>query len=275
MNTAGAWRLEHKQFVHFLSFLESQLAVIREGDWPNHDLMSDVTNYLCHFGARYHHAREAVAFSYLLEQSPQLSATIHRLTLDHTDIVTNGENLYAVLASPVARDAATQIEDALGGFIDAYQNHVALEEQDVLPYAEANLSDEQWENIARAAPSGPDPFMRFAASKHNPTFGSEAQTRYRALCERIETGRSFQPWAHHPAHLIRHTQLSAAATTAVVAPSPLKRSPLLPATADERRLLVQQSIELLLLCLAFLQYQFLDVQLQILNLPSVFPELGR
>ena len=274
MNTAAAWRLEHKQFVQFLAFLESQLAIIGQGDAPNYDLMSDVTHYLCHFGARYHHARETVAFGYILEKDPAMSGTIRRLALEHTDNVARGENLDALLAGSVAGDAATQIAEVLASFIDAYRSHVAAEEQEVLPYAEANLSDGQWEGVARAAPSGPDPFVRFATSRHNPTFGSEAQTRYRALCERIQTGRSSQPWAHHPSHLIKHALLSAAATKAIGVSSPTNRSLLLPATANERRLLVRQSMELLLLSLAFLQYQFLDAQLQILNLASVFPDLG-
>lgn len=272
LKTAAAWHLEHKQFERFLAFLEGQLAIIRSGETPDHDLMCDVTNYICHFGARYHQAREAVAFGYILQDDPAMSRVIHRLVREHAEIAAKGEDLDALLARTVAGDAATQIADVLAGFLAAYRSHIATEEQDILPYAETNLSDAEWERVASAAPSGPDPFMRFGTSKHSPTFGSEAQTRYSTLCERIQSGRSARPSARNYVHRAQDRVARDAGTKAVRLAALRRRSPLAPDTAAARRILVRQTIELLLLSLAFLQYDFLDVQLQILALPSVFQE---
>ncbi|OGA14641.1 MAG: hypothetical protein A3H32_09360 [Betaproteobacteria bacterium RIFCSPLOWO2_02_FULL_63_19] len=273
LNTAAAWHLEHKQFEQLLAFLEGQLAILRSGETPNYDLMGDVTNYICHFGARYHQAREAAAFGYILQDNPAMSGTIHRLVREHAQIAAKGEDLDALLARTVAGDAATQIADVLAGFLAAYRSHIATEERDILPYAEANLSAAHWERVAGAAPQGPDPFMRFATSKHRPTFGSEAQTRYRTLSERIQSGRSARPSAWSDVHRV-HDGVARNAVTAGGRPAALpRRSLLVPDTAAARRLLVRQTMELLLLSLAFLQYHLLNIQLHIMELPSVFQEL--
>jgi len=203
-----------------------------------------------------------------------MSGTIHRLVREHADVVAKGQDVDALLARTFAGDAAGEIANALGCFVDEYRRHIDAEEQDVVPCAEANLSDEQWENVARAAPSGPDPFMRFATSRHNPTFGSEAQARYRTLCERIQMGTA-RPWAWPRAPRIEHAAVTHAGIQSGQAAALPRRTWLAPGTAADRRLMIRRAIELFLVCAAFLQYDFLDVELQILELPSLFQDLQR
>lgn len=251
------------------------MGVLRTGELPNYDLMCDVVGYLCHFGARYHHAREDIAFVCIVQGNPAMSGTINRLWREHADIAANGEELDALLVRAVAGNARARagIEDLLAAFLIAYRNHIAAEEQDILPYAVEHLSAAEWESVARAAPQGPDAFNRFGAGRHNPTFGSEADARYRALCERIRTGRSAHPGAPpvrraqgHQENRVVGASTKSAAVLAV--PRTVIR---VSGVAAARRLLVRQAIELFVLIMAYLQYYYHDVQLQILSLPSVFP----
>jgi hemerythrin-like domain-containing protein len=275
MDTAVSWHVEHTHFERLLAYLEGQLGVLRDGDLPNYDLMCDVTTYFSQFGNRYHHAREGVAFGYIAQSNPAMSSTISRLVQEHADIAAKGEELDALLARPVKGNAIARasIEDVLAAFLTAYRNHIAAEEQDILPYAAESLSAMEWGLVARALPPGPDFFRKYDASRHNsPTFGSEAEARYRAVCEMIRTGRSARPRAHRVRRAEGHQENRAGDSEKVAGFLAVPRAQILPrGVANARRLLVKQTIGLLALVLAYLQYYYFDVQLQILSLPSVFP----
>ena len=273
MDTAVSWHVEHTHFERLLAFLEGQLGVLRDGYLPNCDLMCDVTNYFCYFGNRYHHAREGVAFGYIVRSNPAMADTISRLVQEHADITDKGEKLNALLVRVVEGDAiaSDSIANALAAFLTAYRNHIVEEEQSVLPFAAANLSAMQWESVAGARPSGPDPYQSYGASRDSPTFGSEGGTRYRALSEKIRAGRSARSRAYPARRADGHREDGADnkkhVTGSLAVPG---LQILVPGIVAARRLLVKQTIGLLALALAFLQYYFLDVYLQIEHLPSVF-----
>ena len=276
MDTAVSWHVEHTQFERLLAFLEGQLRVLRDGDLPNYDLMCDVTTYFSQFGNRYHHAREGVAFGYIVQSNPAMAGTISRLVQEHADIAANGEELDALLARAAKGDAIARasVKDALAAFLTAYRNHITAEEQDILSYAVENLSAMEWESVAHAVPPGPNPFEKYDASRHSRTFGSEAEPRYRALCEMIRTSRSTRPRAHPVRRAEGHQENRAGdrekVTGFLAVPGP---QILAPDVANARRLLVKQTIGLLALVLAYLQYYYFDIQLQILSLPSNFAGL--
>lgn len=276
MDTAVSWHVEHTHFERLLAFLEGQLGVLRDGDFPNYDLMCNVTTYFYYFGNRYHHAREGVAFGCIVQRNPAMSGTINRLVQEHADIAAKGEELEALLASVVAGDAIARagIEGVLAAFLTDYRNHITAEEQDIIPYAAENLSAMEWESVAHAAPPGRDRFQKYDASRHSRTFGSEAEPRYRALCEMIRTGRSTRPRAHPVRRAEGHQEDRAGDRGKVTGFLAVPRPQILaPDVACARRLLVKPTIGLLALVLAYLQYYYFDVQLQILSLPSNFAGL--
>ena len=276
MDTAVSWHVEHTHFERLLAFLEGQLRVLRVGELPNCDLMCDVTNYLCHFGARYHHARESVAFGYVVQSNPTMSGTISRLVQEHADMAAKGEELDALLARVVVGNAIARVgfEGVLAAFLTDYRNHITAEEQDIIPYAAENLSAMEWEAVAGAAPLGPDPFQKYDAWRHSPTFGTEGEARFRALRGMIRTGRSARSWAHAVRRAEDHHENGAGNRKKVAGVLAVPRPRILvPGVAKARRLLVKQTIGLLALVLAYLQYYYIDVQLQILSLPSNFAGL--
>jgi hypothetical protein len=250
--------------------MEAQVGVLGDGGLPNYDLMCDVTNFLCHFGARYHHAREDIAFGYIVRSNPAMSGTIDRLVQEHADIAAKGEELAALLGRVFAR-AETGVAKAVVAFLILYRNHITSEEESILPYAAEHLSAMEWDSVAAAAPLGPDPFQMYGVSRHSPTFGSEAEVRYLALYEMIQAGRSMQSSAYpmHPAidSPMKHATYSKQVGGILVLPDPQTFVP--PISRRARRLLVRQAIGCFALILAYLQYYYHDVQLQIMNLLSV------
>lgn len=269
MGAADSWHVEHTHFEHLLDYLEGQLGVLRDGGSPNYDRMRDVAHYLSYFGARYHHSRENVAFRYIVQSNPAMSAKIDQLLQEHVLVEAKGGELDTLLAKTADGDAAARanVEAVLATYLTSYRDHIGAEEQDILPYAAETLSAMEWASVASAAPPGPDPFREYSSRRHNPTFGSEAETRYRALCEMIPRRRPTQSREERPRPNLENRQGYGTEVAGVRAAT--RRNNPVARVAPASQLLAGQPLMLLALVMAYLQYYFLDVYLQIERLPSL------
>jgi hemerythrin-like domain-containing protein len=67
-----------------------------------------------------------------------------------------------------------EVEVAAATYLVYYGNHIAKEEEDILPLAASTLSADDWRAAAAAAPAGDDPL-----------FGRSPKERFRELRRRI------------------------------------------------------------------------------------------
>jgi hemerythrin-like domain-containing protein len=67
-----------------------------------------------------------------------------------------------------------EIEVAAATYLVYYGNHIAAEEEDILPLAAKTLTEADWAAARDAAPAGKDPLL-----------GREPQARFRDLRRRI------------------------------------------------------------------------------------------
>ncbi len=260
-HTVAAWHIEHANHERLLDFLDAQLAALRTGGPPHYPLMLDVTSYLAHFCHRYHHAREEVAFQYVLDAEAVLHTRIDRLIEEHRGMTSLAADLRGLLLKgPGYR---TQIEASLSSYSTLFRRHIMAEEEEIMPRAAALLKAATWQSVACAAPPGPDPFQNYHRRRHNPTFGSEAENRYRELSRRIS---AFVPPPRVDTHASA-TQPNLVASTRALGIPRVSKAP--DRNASYRRVLARQSTMLLALVASYLQFYFLDVELRILRLPAL------
>jgi len=175
-NPIAAWHQEHAYFQRLLALLQEQVDVFAEGGSPNYDLMLDVISYLTDYADHVHHPREDEAFLRIARNCPDLVPVIARLQQEHRVIRIAGERL-RVLLQEAADDAIvprSEIEVAAATYLVYYGNHIALEEEDILPRAADVLKPADWQAAMQAVPREPDPL-----------FGEKPQDRYRDLRRRI------------------------------------------------------------------------------------------
>jgi len=150
------WHEEHAYFNRLLEQLRRQLDAFHRGERPNYDLMQDVVRYLREYGDRVHHPREDAAFQRLARRCPELELTLMRLHQEHRVIAHAGETLQrhidAILAG--ALEPRGELEAALATYLVYYGNHIALEEEEILRRAAAELTEADWQAVRDAAPSG-------------------------------------------------------------------------------------------------------------------------
>lgn len=171
-----AWHEEHVYFDKLLKVLRAELDVFYAGDSPNYQLMLDVITYLRDYSDQYHHPREDEAFRRLARRAPDRQLPLARLMQEHQVIAHAGEKLRNLLeeAASDAMVSRTEIEVAAATYLVYYGNHIAKEEEDILPRAAEALTEADWKAVKDAAPAG-----------HDPLFGKNPQERFKALRHRI------------------------------------------------------------------------------------------
>ncbi|SCK28539.1 Hemerythrin-like domain-containing protein [Variovorax sp. HW608] len=155
------WHADHGNFSLLLSILDEQVTRFRDEESPDYELMLEIVSYLREYGDCYHHPREDAAFEILVARDPQMRLPINRLLQEHRVIAAAGEELVARL-NQVISDAyvlRANVEAAAALYLTYYEHHIAAEERQVLPRSRLLLNAQDWDVVARAAPSSADPLF--------------------------------------------------------------------------------------------------------------------
>lgn len=171
-----AWHQEHVQFNQLLAIMQREMDRFHGGENPDYQLMLDILDYLRDYGDRVHHPREDEAFRRLLGYRPDRQLPIARLLQEHRVIAQAGETLRNLLqqAADDAMIRRAEIEVAAATYLVYFGNHIAKEEEDILPSAARHLSADDWLAVKNVA------------TVHDPLFGPRPDERFRDLRRRID-----------------------------------------------------------------------------------------
>jgi len=129
--------------------------ILHAGERPDYERMLDVVAYLREYSDRFHHPREDVAFERLAERRPEMDLVLARLRQEHRVIAHAGEtlreHLEAILGGTIVPRG--EVEVAIAMYLVYYGNHIAKEEEDILPRAEQALTPQDWEAVKAGAPA--------------------------------------------------------------------------------------------------------------------------
>jgi hemerythrin-like domain-containing protein len=170
------WHTEHVYFGRLLALLQQQLDRFHRGERPEYELMLDVVGYLRDYTDQYHHPREDVAFARLAKRCPDLKLDLARLAQEHRVLARAGETLRAHLEAILvgALVERSVVEVAAATYLVYYGNHIARDEELVLPRAAEVLTPADWQAVRAAVKPARDPL-----------FGERPQARFKALRRRI------------------------------------------------------------------------------------------
>ena len=151
----------------------------REGSLPDFEVLRAMLFYIDEFPERLHHTKESgLLFPKLRLRAPELVAVLERLDRDHAAGEKSIRDLeHALLAFEVMgeprRDAFEREADR---YIQAFLEHMACEEHEILPAARRLFTPEDWAELDAS----------FAANR-DPLTGHEPDEQYRALFGKIVT----------------------------------------------------------------------------------------
>jgi hemerythrin-like domain-containing protein len=147
------WHEEHAHFRRLLELLQQELDVFHGAERPDYQLMLDVIRQLRDLGDGQHHPREDAAFERLVARQPDMLLPLNRLRQEHRVIVQAGEILARQLDGVLngLYLPRAELEMAAATYLVYYTSHIAREEENILPLAEAALTPGDWQAVMAAA----------------------------------------------------------------------------------------------------------------------------
>jgi len=139
-----------------------------EGRKTFFDVVRAMLFYIDEYPERLHHPKESnLLFPKVVKASPKVLGAVDRLERDHMYSEKAARELQHLLLSwellGAARRAA--FDEAFKKYVDFYLDHMRLEEEVILPEAEASLSAQDWAEVDAAFEQNADPLT----GKYPPT----------------------------------------------------------------------------------------------------------
>jgi hemerythrin-like domain-containing protein len=168
-------RDEHQALAAMLRSLGLLVArAQRDGKGLDFALFRAMLFYVDEFPERLHHPKESeLLFPRLVRLAPEFAPVVERLDRDHAVGERSIRDLeHVLLAFEVMGEPRRKaFEDALERYVRSYLEHMAVEEQQILPAAQRLFSAEDWRELDAAFEANRDPLTGHAAdSEYLPLF---------------------------------------------------------------------------------------------------------
>lgn len=154
-------RKEHVNFRKLLDLLEVELRLFSQGQPPDYKLMTDILHYMLHYPDLFHHPKEDVIFSRLIERDSSVAKSVEELARQHHVIADSGarlhESLECVITGVIMPRQAIETPGLL--YVTYYRDHMDNEESDLFLSADKILQDDDWEKINAEMPLHQDPIF--------------------------------------------------------------------------------------------------------------------
>ncbi len=126
---------------------------VAEGDLARSRIVADHLEWLLGMLHHHHEGEDRLIWPLLLERVPaEVAPTVHVMESQHADISESTEQVLAALPD-WRKTAATGLRDDLAARLDRVrgllEEHLALEEREVLPLIEKALSRQEWDRLGQ------------------------------------------------------------------------------------------------------------------------------
>ncbi len=146
------------------AMLQSMRMMVERGPADNpenfFDVMRAMLFYIDEFPERLHHPKESnLLFPRVAKAVPQVMGTVDRLERDHMHSERSVRDVQHLLLSweLLGESRHQAFTDAFKQYVDAYLEHMRLEEEVILPEAEKVLTEADWKELDAAFETNCDP----------------------------------------------------------------------------------------------------------------------
>ena len=169
---------EHRYISSLLDALEKQAQRLQPGKIPDYRLLLDIVDYLTHYPGQYHHPREDMLFTSMLESDKAFKPRLDRLlrehaTLEHYNLELLNKLTMVADGRPANRPELLQ---TIRRYVTGYREHIDYESQEIFPSAKGSLSPSDLKRLGSKTRYIDDPL-----------FGGEAQYRYQRVRRNLQS----------------------------------------------------------------------------------------
>ena len=146
------------------AMLQSMRLMVEKGPSDDHRQFFNVLRamlfYIDEFPERLHHPKESnLLFPKVVKLAPKTMGAVDKLERDHMRSEKAARDLQHMLLAweLLGQGRRAAFEEAMGQYIDAYLEHMNLEENVILPEAERCFSEDDWRLLDAAFAENADP----------------------------------------------------------------------------------------------------------------------
>ncbi len=168
---------EHRYLSTLLDILETESARLKPRKVPDYHLLLDIIDYLTHYPDVYHHPREDLLFTTMVDRDDEFEPLLERLEREHRTLKQYNHELFNELTAVVAGRAADRplMLRSIERYIDAYRQHMDYESREIFPRAKGVLSAADQRKLAKKTQAIDDPL-----------FGGEIQYQYQRVGRNLQ-----------------------------------------------------------------------------------------
>jgi hemerythrin-like domain-containing protein len=164
MQRQSALQTIRDEHASLAAMLQSMRFMVQKGPSDNRrqffDVLRGMLFYIDEFPERLHHPKESnLLFPKVVMLAPKVMGAVDKLERDHMRSEKAARDLQHMLLAwdLLGSGRRAAFEEAMGQYIDAYLEHMNLEENVILPEAERCFSDEDWQLLNEAFAENADP----------------------------------------------------------------------------------------------------------------------
>jgi hemerythrin-like domain-containing protein len=164
MQRQSALQTIRDEHASLAAMLQSMRLMVQKGPSDNRrqffDVLRGMLFYIDEFPERLHHPKESnLLFPKVVMLAPKVMGAVDKLERDHMRSEKAARDLQHMLLAwdLLGSGRRAAFEEAMGQYIDAYLEHMNLEENVILPEAERCFSDEDWQLLNEAFAENADP----------------------------------------------------------------------------------------------------------------------
>jgi hemerythrin-like domain-containing protein len=164
MQRQSALQTIRDEHASLAAMLQSMRLMVEKGPSDNRrqffDVLRGMLFYIDEFPERLHHPKESnLLFPKVVMLAPKVMGAVDKLERDHMRSEKAARDLQHMLLAwdLLGSGRRAAFEEAMGQYIDAYLEHMNLEENVILPEAERCFSDEDWQLLNEEFAKNADP----------------------------------------------------------------------------------------------------------------------
>ncbi len=160
-------RQDHTNMLRLLDALDRQIETFAAGGHPDLEIVSAIAGYVLEYPDRFHHPVEDLVLNELRQRDAGAAKPSEGLEGEHERIGQLARDFHAAVEAWQSDEPARR-EDFLEparAFVAAMREHIAREDSDFFPAAEAALTSDDLERLSGRLPKLDDPLFGAADEK--------------------------------------------------------------------------------------------------------------
>jgi hemerythrin-like domain-containing protein len=160
-NILAILRQDHKNMSQLLDALERQIDAFAASGHPDLEIVSATANYFLEYPDRFHHPAEDMVLNELRQHDAGAAKPSEGLEGEHERIGQMARDFHAAVDTLISDEPArrTDFVDSARTFIATMREHIAREDREFFPAAEAALTGDDLDRLAGRLPTLDDPLF--------------------------------------------------------------------------------------------------------------------